>query len=350
MNGTTDHLAIEQLITPAEESMPHLAACAQCAAQAAEWTALGRGVRRLGFDGTAPAGPYEKVLAALDARPVSPRGRLVGLRRTVAARRPVALAGAAAAATVLAAGGYWLSTSLVSGGHPAAGAGHAATLAGVISTGCPGLDLAAGTLDQVNGDDLVLTEGNGTRVTVTTTAGTTIQRDIAGTVSDLADGDQVVVTGRLSGGAMTADNVSVLPGAVLAVGKMGSPAPPGFVTGRVSDVSGGAFEVTESDGTAVSVATTTSTNVTETVSSSVTGLQTGKFTTVAGTEGTDGTLVAKNIQQNDLPPGYQKKVQPSPPSAPGGGMVKVPAPSGKLNGFGCKPQAVTSSYLLSHQS
>ena len=89
---------------------------------------------------------------------------------------------------------------------PAHGTGTALTAV----SGCAGLELANGTLEQVNGSSLVIKTASGQPVTVTTTASTRVS--VAGALlSDITDGASVIVLGPSSGGTIAAASVTVGP-------------------------------------------------------------------------------------------------------------------------------------------
>ena len=99
-------------------------------------------------------------------------------------------ASAAAALILLGAAGYAATTPLTR---------HAPGTVLTAVGGCTGVELASGTLEQVNGSSLVIKTASGQPVTVTTTASTTVS--VAGPLlSDITDGASVIVLGPSSGG------------------------------------------------------------------------------------------------------------------------------------------------------
>ena len=93
-----------------------------------------------------------------------------------------------AAAAVLAVGGTaWGLVS--SGGAPVA------TTAGLTAvTGCPGLAVTSGTLEQLSGTRLVVKTRDGHHVTVHASGSTAVSVEERGSLSDIADSARVLVT------------------------------------------------------------------------------------------------------------------------------------------------------------
>jgi hypothetical protein len=349
MNTTSPHLTLGELTSPAAEAGEHLTACAECAAEAASWAAVAAGIQLI-VSGTQP-----------------PPAVLDGVRRAVETdrrgmrRRPVLTASAAAAAVALAAGGYGLSAALGPGGrHTPARTQVAADLT---ATGCSGIDLTKGTLKQVTGQDLVLTVPNGTAVTVTTSASTTILRGVIGNPGDIADGEHVQVKGTITGGVIAASGIAVTPSSSPAPP---APAKPGITSGTVASAASGGFDVVTASGTRVRVTTSPSTRVRITERTSLSQLRTGDATSAVGTAGPGGTLAASTVAQgavvpslNLAPPQLVKPTRPTLPKLRAGlptPLAKQPSSalpstnsSGglKLNEFGCAPESITTSYLLS---
>ena len=69
--------------------------------------------------------------------------------------------------------------------------------------------VAFGTVKSVQGNTLEVTAADGSTVTVTTNAQTTVQKTVTGTVSDIKAGDRVSVAGNNSGGTVTATEISI---------------------------------------------------------------------------------------------------------------------------------------------
>jgi hypothetical protein len=312
----TSHLTFEELIHGTDRHE----GCPDCEAEAADWAAIRAGVRHQA-DAPSPA-VLESVLAKIDQPSARRRRYLI----------PVA------AAAVLAAGSYGAVAAL---GHSAATTHHANTTA-LTATGCTGLELAGGTLTRVSGDDLVITTSGGAQVAVATASTTAIYRETTGTLADITDGRRVLVTGAFNGATIAAASVGVLPDSIT------SPATPtglgiGLASGTVTDAHDGGFTVIEADGTGVAVTTTGSVTVINTQRISLTQLVVGEVTSAVGTaEG--NALAATTVEQDAVPTATWQKLLPAVglPS----GLPTLARPSMSLNGLGCSPAAITTSYLL----
>ena len=350
MNGTSQHLTLEELTGDAELSAAahaHLATCAHCSAEAQDWAAVADGARLI-VSASRPSPPlFGRVLSALDA---APRARRNG-------RRALLPYAAAATVIVLGAGGYGLSSALGSG---ATHVGRGTTAAELTATGCTGLDLAAGTLNGVSGAgasdrDLVLTTTSGRPVTVTTSAATTLLRVEAGNLGDISNGSRVLVTGTSAGDILIATSVAIMPGTVTEPpspgGGLGAA---GIVTGTVADANASGFTVVAMDGHRYGVTVSDATTVITTARINASQLRLGETTTASGAAGSGGTLTASTVEQLAIPAATWRKLRPSIPSAPAGvpPLSGLPAPSAPssgglaLNSLGCAPAAVTTSYLL----
>lgn len=361
---TTDspHLTLAELT--ASDGSGHLSAaaashrqtCAACRARGRN--AVPDGVRLLVSGWTPPPDLIQAVFAAIDAQPAS-------ASRNWRARRPAGrriVLTAAAAAVVAVAAGVGVATALRLAGQPAPHPrpdSTAATAAGLTATGCSRLDVAGGTLQRVSGTDLVLTVAGGRQVTVTTSASTSIFREIIGTPADVTDGTQVLVSGTATGGTIAASRVGILPVIPDVPTPPGDGLQLGIAQGRVAAASGGGFTVVERDGTRVPVTMSSSTPVITTVASSLSQLQPDKITSAVGGQGPGGTLAATAVEQDDLPAGTLKAplVPPSPVHLPlPGPRLSLPAPSvlpsqgagpgAGIRSLGCAPTALTSTDLL----
>jgi hypothetical protein len=265
-----------------DRTRQHLASCEHCRVEANRWNMVADGVRDL-----AAAAP-EAVPAT---RP----------RRT--RRRALMVAGSAAAALVLFVG-VGSVTGLVQvhlgGGTPGTGSVLTAV------SGCTGLELANGTLEQVNGHSLVIKTASGQPVTVATTTSTFV--NMTGTLpGNITDGASVIVFGPSSGGTIAAVTVSLGPGA----SAEGTGA--GFVTirGTVSDASSTGFTVVTSAGTRVPV-TTSGDTVVSVRNASVGQLRAGATIYAVGNAGPDGTLLASAVVAvSQLPPGRNVGARPN---------------------------------------
>jgi hypothetical protein len=375
MTTTAPHLTLEELTsaTPtAAESIEHLAACPECAAEAASWAAVAAGMQLIASGTRPPSAGLDDVWRAIetDRR---------GMRRP-----PVLAASAAAAAVVLAAGGYGLTAGLSAGPRPGGQGTPAGTqvAADLTATGCSGLDITKGVLTQVRGQDLVLAAPGGGAVTVTTSASTTILLGITGSRGDIADGEHVLVAGRVRGGTVAARIIGITPSSLPAPS---APAKPGAPVGTVADAASGRFDVVTASGTRVPVTTSPATRVTITERTSLSQLRTGDGTVAVGAAGPGGTLAASTVAQGPVTPTWglalpSPKIsgvpQPKPkisgvprlakrprlnPPSRGAGFTSPPAklplsalphakpkpPGGlKLNQLGCAPESVLTSYLL----
>ena len=69
--------------------------------------------------------------------------------------------------------------------------------------------VAFGTVKSVQGNTIELTAADGSTVTVSTTSQTTVQKTVAGAVSDIKPGDRISVAGNQSGGSVTATEISI---------------------------------------------------------------------------------------------------------------------------------------------
>ncbi|MGD0558507.1 MAG: hypothetical protein ABSA93_26460 [Streptosporangiaceae bacterium] len=333
----TPHLTLEELIDETREHRD----CQRCRDEAAAWAKVREGVRLRDSAAVPPTGVLESLLGELDQPP--------------AGRRILKPLSAAAAVVVLAAGGYGAASAL---GH-STGATHAGTQhAELTATGCTGLELAGGTLAGTTGNNLVLTTISGNQLTVTTTSTTAIYREIVGTLGDIRDGDRVLANGSLDGGTLTATLVSVLPDT------LASPATPpgpagvagiGLASGTVADAHNGGFTVVRQDGTRITVTVATDVTVITTARITVVQLITGKVTSAVGTVGADGTLAASTVEQDTVPAAAWQKVRPrvpatrSAPTMPAGKLPSNPPTKPfaiSLNGLGCSPAAITTTYLL----
>jgi uncharacterized protein DUF5666 len=302
MNTRTEpHLDVEQLLGGeplGAEDRDHLANCAGCRSELACWDKVSSGAQRLVAATELP--PWQFPAARTSHRP---------------SRR--ALITTAAAAAVLAAGGTAWGVISSQPGAPAVKAGLTAV------TGCPGLAATSGQLKQINGTTLVVQTRDGHDVTVTTGSATAVRAEVAGSVSDIADGTQALVHGTADGSTLAAQNVIVNLGAVLPQApRAKGPAPrrlatapptanpgPGIAKGVVSDVHAGAFTVTQPLGRRVQVTTSAATVVDMMVSSSVGRLETGVQVIVVGHSEPDGTLAASTVEQGATLPQIQ-----TPPS------------------------------------
>jgi hypothetical protein len=286
------HLDLEDLIAEAagrpagDRARAHLASCEHCRAEASRWYVVARGIRDLAVaspETAQPAGPQytrQRVLAGPQ-------------------RRTMMLAAAAAVLVLFGGAGYWAADSLTR---------HAPGAVLTAVSGCSGLELASGTLEQVSGSSLVIRTASGRPVTVATTAATRVS--VAGPLlRDITDGAPVIVLGPSSSGTIAAASVTVGP----APGGKGNGTlrvtpPPGWVAARgtVSGAGPAGFTVVTSGGTRVPVTTTGGTSVVV-PDASLGQLQPGITTVALGHAKPDGRLTAIGVLQQ--PAGSQFHVQ-----------------------------------------
>jgi Domain of unknown function (DUF5666) len=272
------HLDLDSLIARAadqpvsDRALEHLASCEHCQREANRWNLLAGGIRGLAADAPETAQP----------------ARRRGTRRHgpgPAWRRALLATGSVAAALVLlvgigeAAGFVHVSLSL-------SGPGSNTVLTAV--TGCSQIRQAQGTLEQVNGSNLVVRTASGQAVTVTTTATTFVS--MSGALrSDITDGASVMVRGSTSDGTIQA--------AIVTVGQpFSSVNPTGFVPveGTVSEASSAGFTLVTSSGTSIPVTTSSDTLVVM-PHASLGQLQTGSTIFAIGHAGPAGALSAMAV-------------------------------------------------------
>ena len=353
MNDTSQHLTLEQLIGSAALSptaLAHLTECPRCEAELHDWAAVASATPLITADSQPCSDLLGRILREADGAPAAKRNRMT----------PYA---AAAAAIILGAGGYGLTSALTGAGHQSTPR-HAVTADKLIPTGCGQTQLAAGQLTAVAGDDLTLGTGPGA-VTVVASEDTTFTRLATGTVSDIADDDHAIVAGSpggspQAGATFTATAIMVtFPGPSL----LSAPLPgPDVLFGTVTDVTGGSFTLREWNGTQVDVVLPATTTVIAEERTTLSQLQLGNFTTAVGSAGADGTLNADAVSQRDVPQSVYSKLWPPAPTAPAhntatpgasgsGGSVSGLARSGRPQGAGadrgsCDPIALTVAYLV----
>ncbi len=74
-----------------------------------------------------------------------------------------------------------------------------------------GRPAAFGTVKSVNGNTVVISQQDGSTVTVTTTAQTVVQKTVSGTVSDITPGDRVTVESTQTGSNVVASAIQIRP-------------------------------------------------------------------------------------------------------------------------------------------
>jgi hypothetical protein len=368
MTGSSPHLTLAELTAGEnrgdlpEAAAAHRDTCAACQARSRD--AVADGVRFLVWRCQPSPSLMRGVFEAIDASPAPGRRRWLARRGHGSGRR-VALA-AAGAAVLLGGAGAGIGIALSPGSPTAqpAPSRSTAAMAGLTATGCSDLDLAGGTLQRVTRAGLVLAVGGGRQVTVTTSAGSRILREVTGTPADVTDGAHVVVSGTAGDGTIAARLVGILPRM-----SVSGPNPPsgfgggltvGIANGLVTGTRDGGFTVIEPDGTRVQVTMSSSSVVITAADSRLGQLRTGKITSAVGSVGPGGTLAAVTIEQDVLPPGALKIGLPAPAGLPGvgrpGSLPSGPPGPGALPSppdgghpfasLGCAPAAITSVDLL----
>jgi hypothetical protein len=183
---------------------------------------------------------------------------------------------------------------------------------------------ASGTLTKINGNILILTTAQGT-VTVNIGSNTTIQKTTTGALSDLQEGESLLVTGNPdASGNISATSIQVQPQGW----SPPSPSPGGNrgpsnqninrnprqrqgVIGTISKIEGNILTLTTSQGTAT-VSVGSDTTIQETVTGTTSDLEEGQFLLVIGSRDADGNVTATSIRIQ--PPGQNAP----PPWAPPG--------------------------------
>jgi hypothetical protein len=318
-----------------ERATNHLASCSVCHRDAARWRVVGLGVRHF-VEGVAPADTPVFDKSVLKGPVVAPFVPAAEARARGGHLRRWALVAVAAAAALAIAGGWYGVTAARGGGNarPATRGTSPSVSAGLIAVnGCPNLAGVSGTLEAVNGSDLVIRTADGQSVTIATSPSTRIGSEDNGTLGDINDGAQVVVSGAESNGTITAATVAV--GAIDKVKPFEPPQPSDrsarVTVGAVTDVHAGGFTMVTSDGTTVAVTTSGSTTVIALRTRTANQLQIGGFIVAVGnTSGSDGALVAGAVEH-----------VPNPISLP-----QAPS-SGKGTGAVCSPESVVTA-LLAH--
>jgi hypothetical protein len=189
-------------------------------------------------------------------------------------------------------------------------------------------------LEQVHGGSLVIKTASGQPVTVTTTPSTFMSMS-GPLLSDIRDGESVMVRGHRSGGTIAALIVTVGP-------PFGVVAPPGFVPvqGTVSDAGSTGFTVVTSSGTRVRVTTSGDTLVVV-PHASLGQLQHRATIFAVGHAGPHGTLSARAVAAvSQFPPGM-----PAPAGAHASAGVhmhiSVHVPAGAR--VHCSPSAIVGA-------
>jgi anti-sigma factor RsiW len=278
------HLDLTDLVAGASgqpidgRARDHLAGCRECQLEVDRWNLVADGVRGLAADEleTAPKAP-----------PARPRrtGRRVPrpLHRTL-----LAVGSVAAAVAVLVGVGVGVGVVHV---HLNQSGGGGTTLTAV--SGCAQLGQAIGTIERVDGSNVVIKKASGQLVTVTTTSATRLSASGA-LLGAVTDGAKVTVVGTSSSGTAAAD--------LVIVGGNPSLGGPGVVVvqGTVTNAGAVGFTVVTPSGTRVPVTTSAATAVTVS-DASLSQLQPGGSVIAVGYPGSNGTLSGVAVVQ---PPGW----------------------------------------------
>jgi hypothetical protein len=179
---------------------------------------------------------------------------------------------------------------------------------------------AAGTLAQINGTSLILTDTTGTDVTVDYTNTTTITQTKTGVLADIVPGSCVVATGtkdasgtlvassvRLSqpvNGACTAGSGNRPPGGGAGTRTpsgtpRATPAPgqpvPAFAAGKVTGVNGTAVTLQPTTGAAQTITVPTTVTVAESSAAAPTDLSVGDCIQATGPKDSSGKVAATSL-------------------------------------------------------
>jgi hypothetical protein len=181
---------------------------------------------------------------------------------------------------------------------------------------------AGGTLAKIDGNILTLTTTQGT-VTVNIDSDTTIQKTMAGALSDLHEGEFLFVMGNPdASGSISATSIQIQPPGwsppSAPPGNGGTPSQSGTRTprqrqgtmGTLAKIDGNILTLTTSQGTAT-VNVGPDTTIQETVAGTISDLQEGQSLSVIGSRDANGNISANSIRIQ--PPG-----QNAPPGAPAG--------------------------------
>jgi hypothetical protein len=242
--------------------------------------------------------------------PVHPHSRL---QEILSMKRLITIAGATAVVLALAAcgstaAGSTSSSSTTSSSNAAGGRGPG----GLARRG------AAGTLAQINGTSLILTDTTGTDVTVDYTNTTTITQTKTGVLADIVPGSCVVATGtKDASGTLVASSVRLSPpvnGACTAgLGNRppgagtrtpsgtprATPAPgqpiPSFSAGKVTAVNGTSVTLQPTTGAAQTITVPTTVTVAESSAASPTDLSVGDCIQATGAKDSSGKVAATSL-------------------------------------------------------
>jgi hypothetical protein len=193
----------------------------------------------------------------------------------------------------------------------------------------------AGEITAIDGTTLTVKDRQNQSVKVTTSDSTRITIEKTVTVSAIATGDRISVTGTQSGTTVAASRISIMdrqarvPGTGSGGGGLGPPggfngrggppstgangnpngrvngrAPGGFAFGTVTKVDGGTITISSFDGSTTTVTTTPSTTVLKSVQGSFSDLKLGQKVRAIGTTGSDGSVAATSINEGSAGFGF----------------------------------------------
>jgi len=281
--------------------------------------------------------------------------------------RAVLIAGAGALAIAVAA---VVGVNALTSGSSASTTTAAATNLGPKGAAGGGGHGTAGMIASINGSTISLTNRNGKKTTVVTSASTTVDEAVSGSLSDVRVGDHVAVMGSGSSSSVSAQQIidtgtKSLPGPPSGGngqpggptsgstngpsgppsgtnGQTGGPpnsstngpsgppsgatgqqgAPPsgsgsGPVLGTVETISGSTLTIKTSSGTTVTATTSSSTKVTIIKTGQVSDLKAGEQIVVAGTT-SNGTITATTIRTGSTGLGGGPGGTGGPGGGPGG--------------------------------
>lgn len=186
----------------------------------------------------------------------------------------------------------------------------------------------SGTITAIDGTTLTVKDQQNNSVKVTTDDNTRVTVEKTVTVSDIAKGDRISVTGTQSGTTVAASRISIMdaqaqtPNGGQGQGTNGPPGgfggeggfpggggngtppssanaqpPGGFTIGTVTAIDGGTITISSFDGSTVTVTTTSSTTVMKSAQGSLSDLKVGQNVRATGTTGSDGTVAATSINE-----------------------------------------------------
>jgi hypothetical protein len=139
------------------------------------------------------------------------KGLRIRLPIAIAALAVMALAGAAAGASLKKSPASTAVQAGAVGGNRANGAAGTSGAAGGGRFGGPGGGVVVGTVTKVEGNTITVTQRDGTTATVVVPSGATISKTVSGSLSDLSAGTSIAVRGTTTDGKTTAEAVTINP-------------------------------------------------------------------------------------------------------------------------------------------